>query len=148
MPAMEDAASRAAQSARELTRRIGQDHHDVLVVLGTGLSIVAETLGAGEDSLPLDTLPYFPAYSAGGHRAHGWSVPIDGRLVLVLGGRCHLYEGLDAVEVVHPVRTGIAAGCIRLVMVRPDRPQLPLPFEKIFSAAGEPREVSQRSSRL
>jgi purine-nucleoside phosphorylase len=116
MPAMEDAASRAAQSARELTRRIGQDHHDVLVVLGTGLSIVAETLGAGEDSLPLDTLPYFPAYSAGGHRAHGWSVPIDGRLVLVLGGRCHLYEGLDAVEVVHPVRTGIAAGCSTVIL--------------------------------
>ena len=34
------------------------------------------------------------------------------------------------------VKTGIAAGCIRRELVRPDRPQLPLPFEKILSAAG------------
>ncbi len=35
------------------------------------------------------------------------------------------------------VKTGIPAGCIRLVMARPDRPHLPLPFEKIFAAAGD-----------
>src|SRR5262249_24224052 len=35
------------------------------------------------------------------------------------------------------VKTGIPAGCIRLVMVRPDRPHLPLPFEKIFAPAGD-----------
>jgi purine-nucleoside phosphorylase len=113
---MEDAASRAVHSARELARRIGHDHHDVLVVLGTGLSVVAEILGAGEDSVPLDTLPFFPPYTADGHRAHGWSVPMAGRRVLVLGGRCHLYEGLDASEVVHPVRTGIAAGCSTVIL--------------------------------
>jgi len=39
------------------------------------------------------------------------------------------------------VKTGIAAGCIRLVMARPDQPHLPLPFEKIFAAAGNHRDV-------
>ncbi len=112
---MEDAADRAGRSARELARRIGTDHHDVLVVLGSGLSGTAEVLGAGEDSLPLDTLPFFPPYTAGGHRPHGWSVPMAGRRVLILGGRCHLYEGLEPAEVVHPVRTGIAAGCTTLI---------------------------------
>ena len=39
-----------------------------------------------------------------------------GRRVLVLGGRCHLYEGLEPAEVVHPLRTGIAAGCTTVIL--------------------------------
>ncbi len=116
MPLMYDADDLAARSARELARRIGTDHHDVLVVLGSGLSGAAELLGAGEDSLPLDTLPSFPPYTAAGHRAHGWSLPVEGRRVLVLGGRCHLYEGIGPAEAVHPLRTGIAAGCTTVIL--------------------------------
>jgi purine-nucleoside phosphorylase len=113
---MHDAADLAARSARELARRIGTDHHDVLVVLGSGLSGAAEILGAGEDSLPLDTLPSFPPYTATGHRAHGWSLPVAERRVLVFGGRCHLYEGIGPAEAVHPLRTGIAAGCTTVIL--------------------------------
>ena len=43
--------------------------------------------------------------------AHAWSVDHEGVRLLILGGRCHLYEGLTPVEVVHPLRTAIAAGC-------------------------------------
>lgn len=113
---MDDAPERAARSARELARRIGVDHHDVLVVLGSGLSGVAELLGGEEDWVPLDTLPFFPPYTAAGHRAHGWSMELSGRRLLVLGGRSHLYEGLEPAEVVHPVRTGIAAGCSTVIL--------------------------------
>jgi purine-nucleoside phosphorylase len=116
LPLMHDPGNLAARSARELARRIGTDHHDVLVVLGSGLTGVAEELGAGEESLPLDTLPSFPPYTAGGHRAHGWSLPVGGRQVLVFGGRCHLYEGVDPAEAVHPLRTGIAAGCATVIL--------------------------------
>jgi purine-nucleoside phosphorylase len=123
---MDDAADRAARSAHELARRTGTDRHDVLVVLGSGLTGAGEILGAGGPSLPLDTLPYFPRYSAAGHRAQGWSVDIGGRRVLVFGGRCHLYEGLQPEEVVHPLRTGVAAGCDTVILsaavggIRPD----------------------------
>jgi purine-nucleoside phosphorylase len=113
---MDDATDRAVRSARELARRIGTEHHDVLVVLGSGLSGAAEVLGVGEEPVPLDTLPFFPHYGAAGHRAHGWSVEIDGRRVLVMGGRCHLYEGFEPVEAVHPVRTGVAAGCTTVIL--------------------------------
>jgi purine-nucleoside phosphorylase len=112
---MESAGDRAAHSARELARRLGVGHHDVLVLLGSGLSRVAEALGAGEESVPLDTLPFFPPYTAGGHRAQGWSVEHRGIRVLVLGGRCHLYEGLTPVEVVHPLRTAMA-GCRTVIL--------------------------------
>ena len=37
---------------------------------GAGSPGAAEVLGAGETSVPLDTLPFFPPYTAGGHRAH------------------------------------------------------------------------------
>ncbi len=119
---MEDVADRAAQSARELARRLETDHHDVLVLLGSGLSGTAEALGAragagaGAGPVPLDTLPNFPPYTAGGHRAQAWSVAQNGLRILVLGGRCHLYEGLTPAEVVHPVRTGIAAGCRTVIL--------------------------------
>ena len=116
MPAMSDALDRATRSARELARRIGIDHHDVLVVLGSGLSSAGEILGADGPSLPLDTLPFFPTYAAAGHRSHGWSVRIEDRQVLILGGRCHLYEGLEPAEVVHPLRTGIATGCSTVIL--------------------------------
>lgn len=43
---MQDALDRATNSTRELARRMGVDHHDVLLVLGTGLSDVAEILRA------------------------------------------------------------------------------------------------------
>jgi purine-nucleoside phosphorylase len=123
---MDDAAERAARSARELARRIGVEHHDVLVVLGSGLSGVAELLGAEHDYVPLGTLPGFPAYTAAGHRAHGWSLELAGRRLLVLGGRVHLYEGVSPAEAVHPLRTGIAAGCTTVILtaaaggIRPD----------------------------
>ncbi len=113
---MDDAADRAAHSAGELARRFGVEHHDVLVVLGSGLSEAGEVLSGEDDPHPLDTLPFWPAHTASGHRTLGWSVAVAGHRVLVLGGRCHLYEGLDPAEVVHPVRTGIAAGARTVIL--------------------------------
>jgi purine-nucleoside phosphorylase len=113
---MLEAADRAARAARELARRTGVEHHDVLVILGTGLSGTAEGLGATGSAIPLATLPFFPRYTATGHHAQGWSVPIGDKTVLVFAGRCHLYEGIEMEEVVHPLRTGIATGCSTVVL--------------------------------
>jgi purine-nucleoside phosphorylase len=123
---MVDAEDRAAHAARELARRTGCDHHDVLVILGTGLAGTAQLLGATGPSIPLSTLPFFPRYTATGHRAEAWTLALGHRNVLVLAGRCHLYEGVDMVDVVHPLRTGIATGCSTVILtaavggIRPD----------------------------
>jgi len=113
---MTDAPDNATRTARELARRTGVEHHDVLVILGSGLATAAEQLGATGPSIPLATLPFFPRYTATGHHAQGWSVPIGDRMVLVFAGRCHAYEGIDLSEVVHPLRTGIAAGCSTVIL--------------------------------
>src|SRR3984957_18226603 len=113
---MTDAPDNALRTARELARRTGVEHHDVLVILGTGMATAAEQLGATGPSIPLATLPFFPRYTATGHHAQGWSVPIGDKMVLVFAGRCHAYEGIDVAEVVHPLRTGIAAGCSTVIL--------------------------------
>jgi purine-nucleoside phosphorylase len=121
-----DVPDNAARTARELARRTGVEHHDVLVILGTGLAAAAERLGATGPSIPLATLPFFPRYTATGHHAQGWSVQIGDKMVLVFAGRCHAYEGIELSEVVHPLRTGIAAGCSTVILtaavggIRPD----------------------------
>jgi purine-nucleoside phosphorylase len=113
---MTDAPDNATRTARELARRTGVEHHDVLVILGTGLATAAEHLGATGPSIPLATLPFFPRYTATGHHAQGWSVQIGDKMVLVFAGRCHAYEGIELAEVVHPLRTGIAAGCSTVIL--------------------------------
>jgi purine-nucleoside phosphorylase len=113
---MSEAPDNASRTARELARRTGVDHHDVLVILGTGLASAAERLGATGPSIPLATLPFFPRYTATGHHAQGWSVPIGDKMVLVFAGRCHAYEGIELSDVVHPLRTGIAAGCSTVIL--------------------------------
>src|ERR1700728_3598548 len=101
---MSEVPDAAVRTARELARRTGVEHHDVLVILGTGLAGTAQLLGATGPSLPLATLPFFPRYTATGHHAEAWSVPIGEKMVLIFGGRCHLYEGIEVAEVVHPLR--------------------------------------------
>src|ERR1700728_2577881 len=125
---MADALDTATRTARELARRTGVERHDVLVMLGTGLATAAERLVANGPSIPLATLPFFPRYTATGHHAQGWSVSIGNKMVLVFAGRCHAYEGIDLSEVVHPLRTGVAAGCSTVILtaavggIRPDLP--------------------------
>jgi purine-nucleoside phosphorylase len=103
-------------AARELGRMTRADRHDVLVVLGTGLFGAAEQLGAQGAPIDLTTLPWFARFTGPGHRPEAWSVDLEGKRALVVAGRLHLYEGRSAAEVVHPVRTAIAAG-VRVVVL-------------------------------
>jgi len=88
----------------------GAARHDVLVVLGTGLFSAAELLGASGPPIDLTSLPWFARFTGPGHRPAAWSVELEGKRTLLVAGRLHLYEGRSPAEVVHPVRTAIAAG--------------------------------------
>jgi purine-nucleoside phosphorylase len=97
-------------AARELARMTGSPHHDVLVVVGTGLDALAAQLGTDGPPIDLTSLPWFARVSGPGHRPEAWSVDWEGKRTLVVSGRLHLYEGRSPAEVVHLVRTAIAAG--------------------------------------
>jgi purine-nucleoside phosphorylase len=103
-------------AARELVRLTGAEHHDALVVLGTGLVQAAARLGA--EGLPIDltALPWFARFTGPGHRPEAWSVVVGGLRTLVVAGRLHYYEGRSPAEVVHTVRTAIAAGARTVVL--------------------------------
>jgi purine-nucleoside phosphorylase len=111
-----DPFEQARLAARELLRNAGRPAHDVLVVLGTGLSPVAQCLGADGPPIDLTTMPWFPRYSGAGHRPEMWQIEVGGVPVLVAAGRLHLYEGRTPTEVVHPVRMAIAAGCRTVIL--------------------------------
>lgn len=110
-----DPFERAAEAAGALARLTGRDHHDVMIVLGSGWQQAAAVLGDGVDVAMAD-LPGFPTPSAGGHGATIRSLTIDGKHVLCCFGRLHLYEGYEPAQVVHGVRTAAAAGCTSLVL--------------------------------
>ena len=132
----------------------------MLVVLGSGLSGPAEVLGAGRRLVPLDTLPFFPPYTAGGHRAQAWSLEHDGAPVLVLGGRVPPLRGADPGRGGPPAAHRIAAGCRTVILTaaaggiratwprvrsgrrgppEPDRPQPPDRPDRRHGGAYAPR---------
>jgi purine-nucleoside phosphorylase len=114
-PSTTDPFGLAADAAAELARRTGREHHDVLIVLGSGWQQAAEVLGEGIE-VAMSELPGFATPSAGGHGASIRSLRIGGRNVLCAFGRLHLYEGHGPGRVVHGVRTAAAAGCTTLLL--------------------------------
>jgi purine-nucleoside phosphorylase len=70
---------------------------ETAVVLGSGLGSFAESL-AGAQTMPYETIPYWPASRIVGHAGTLVAGKARGRHVLALSGRVHFYEG-------HPVET-------------------------------------------
>lgn len=106
----------ARRAANELRARSGVDTYDVAVVLGSGWQAGASALATGAPTVPTSDLAGFFTPTVSGHAGEISSLEIDGRHVAIVSGRVHLYEGHHADEVVHPVRTLIAAGAKRVVL--------------------------------
>jgi len=118
-----DMAERAAARIAELT---GVPHHDVAVVLGTGLADAAAAVGTVRSRHLLGEVPGLPASFVSHQRSEVWSVDVGDLRVLTILGRLHLYEGYRPDQVAHPVRTAVAGGCRTVVLtnaagsLRPD----------------------------
>jgi purine-nucleoside phosphorylase len=76
---------------------------DVAIVLGSGLGSFAESLSQAE-TLPYETIPYWPASRIVGHAGTLVAGTTRGRRVLALSGRVHYYEGHDLGTVTFAVR--------------------------------------------
>ena len=118
----------AREDARAIAQLSGADHHDAVVVLGSGL---AEALdgpdGWGDPAarFRLSDIPGVLEPRADGHLDEVRSYVLDGAgsggpgeplRVLVALGRTHLYEGVPASRVTALVRAAAAAGVSRAVL--------------------------------
>ncbi len=88
---------------------------EVGVVLGSGLGSLAESIEVGV-ALSYTEIPHFPVPTAAGHRGRLVLGRLDGRAVVALDGRCHLYEGYTAEQVAFPVRVLAAVGMRTLIV--------------------------------
>jgi purine-nucleoside phosphorylase len=127
---MNDAFAAAEASAARLAALTEESQHDVAVVLGSGWAPAADALtgeSAGVYEFPVAELGGFPEPTVVGHGGTVRSTvlpaesltdssdPAGPRLLIFLG-RTHLYEGHSPADVVHAVRTAIAAGCRVVVL--------------------------------
>jgi purine-nucleoside phosphorylase len=121
------AAQASADRLAALTEAPG---HDVAVVLGSGWAPAADAMTGTSHAVfefPVAELGGFPEPTVGGHQGSVRSAILapegladstdpDGPRVLVFLGRTHLYEGHSPADVVHGVRTAVAAGCRVVVL--------------------------------
>jgi purine-nucleoside phosphorylase len=106
----------AERAANQLREQSGVDSYDVAVVLGSGWKEGAVALGEPKSVVEASSLSGFFAPTVAGHGSEILSVTMGGANVALIAGRVHLYEGHSAHEVVHPVRTIIAAGAKKVVL--------------------------------
>lgn len=106
-------AERAAQAIAE---RTGVPTHPVAVILGSGWQEAALEIGDPSATVPMSELPGFESPTALGHQGTIHSVVVNDAPVLLLMGRQHLYEGHEPAQVVHNVRTAIAAGAKTILL--------------------------------
>jgi len=106
----------ATVAAAELREQSGVDLYDVAVVLGSGWKEGAAVLGTPSSEVLTSSLSGFVAPTVPGHEGRILSLNVGGLHVALVSGRVHLYEGNTADQVVHPVRTVIAAGAKKVVL--------------------------------
>ncbi len=87
----------------------------ILVVAGSGLGGFAGTL-ADRTEVSYEDLPHFPASAVAGHAGRLVFGRAGQTAVAVMSGRKHLYEGVDALDAVLPLRALVRAG-VRTVIL-------------------------------
>src|SRR4030042_352998 len=73
------------------------------LVTGTGLAVCAEAFEPIA-SIPYRETPHFPFSTLSGHPGRIQFGSISGKQIIVMQGRCHLYEGYSPGQVVFPIR--------------------------------------------
>lgn len=110
----------AERAGQEILRRAGVERIDLALVLGSGWSSGADSLGAPIATCRLEELPGFSAPVVAGHGGELLICRVgaggeagqeaSGKVAAVFTGRTHYYEGKGAAAVVHGIRAAAAAG--------------------------------------
>lgn len=102
------------QTARFLKNR-GFEKPDIGIILGTGLGKLLDEIKIIEQ-VSYNHIPNFPTATVEFHKGHLIFGELDGKKVVVMQGRFHLYEGYTFRDVVFPVRIMNKLGIKRLLV--------------------------------
>lgn len=96
------------QSKTEVNPEVG-------LILGSGLGILADLIQDGI-SIPYQDIPHFPVSTVEGHDGELLLGTIEGRAVVMMKGRFHMYEGYGPEVTAFPVRVMKELGVTSLLV--------------------------------
>jgi purine-nucleoside phosphorylase len=111
---MHQDSATAVEMARTLIVRQWPLQPRAAIILGTGLGRLAEQV-QHDVTVPFEALPGFPHATALGHRGRVVCGRLNGIPLILLDGRCHLYEGYSLEQITLPVRVAHACGAPLLI---------------------------------
>lgn len=88
---------------------------EVGIILGTGLGQLVDSLSV-EAVAHYHHIPYFPVSTVEYHSGKLLFGTLEGKKVVIMQGRFHLYEGYDFVELTYPIRVMHALGIKKLLI--------------------------------
>jgi purine-nucleoside phosphorylase len=101
-------------AAEYIGQRISQSP-DVLLILGSGLGDVTNEISK-DTKISYKEIPEFPFSTAPSHAGNLVSGNLNGRQVLVMQGRLHLYEGWSPNQIAFPIRVAKSLGVKKMVV--------------------------------
>ncbi|GAC43723.1 purine-nucleoside phosphorylase [Paenibacillus popilliae] len=88
---------------------------EIGLTLGSGLGVLAD-LVENPVTIPYREIPHFPVYTVEGHAGNLLIGTIEGRAVVMMKGRFHMYEGYAPEVTAFPVRVMKAIGAEKLLV--------------------------------
>ena len=103
------------QQALEFLAPFGITPPEVLLVLGSGLGSIADTI---ENGIVVSTrdIPGYPVSTVAGHKGRLVFGQLEGKQVMVVQGRIHVYEGYTPSQAAFPVRIAAALGAKKFIV--------------------------------
>ena len=108
-------AAAAAEAARAIRARLGDEPPAAAIILGSGLGGLARRIEQPR-TVPFAEIPGFPKATVAGHAGALIAGTLASRRVIALAGRFHMYEGHDARLAAFPTRVLHALGARTLVV--------------------------------
>lgn len=85
------------------------------IILGSGLGSLADSLEV-EKEIPYHEIPHFPTSTVAGHKGMLSFGKFGGKIVVMMRGRFHYYEGYNMQEVTFPIRVMKQLGVETLIV--------------------------------
>ncbi|MCB8921663.1 MAG: purine-nucleoside phosphorylase [Ardenticatenaceae bacterium] len=101
--------------ATAVVRSLTDKTPTIALVLGSGLSSLADGL-THADIISSANIPHWPASTVSGHKGRLIIGELEDKVVLVLQGRSHYYEGLSMNQITLPVRVMAGLGIRTLIV--------------------------------